>query len=80
MQTQAVCHFSDNETIYPGDLLGTGTIGLAASMDTHRWIKAGQTATFTLEGIGSMSLKVVPGEHVTDHVNGMNGLIPPPGK
>ena len=75
---QLVAYSSDNETLQPGDLLGTGTIGFACSQDLHKWIKVGQTATFWIENIGSMSLEVVPGERVVDHVNGMKGLLPVP--
>jgi 2-keto-4-pentenoate hydratase/2-oxohepta-3-ene-1,7-dioic acid hydratase in catechol pathway len=75
---QLVAYLSDSETIYPGDLIGTGTIADSCSMDTHRWIKIGQTARFTMAGLGSISLKVVAGEHVVSHVRGMTGQIAPP--
>lgn len=75
-----VAFFSDNETIYPGDLLGTGAIGTSCSMDTHRWVKIGQTATFAVAGIGSMALKIIPGERVVTHVKGMEGLLSPPNR
>jgi len=75
---QLVAFLSDNETVYPGDVIGIGTIGASCSMDTRRWIKVGQTATFDVQGIGSMSLKVVEGEHVVDYVNGMKGQLEAP--
>ena len=74
-----VAYASDNETVYPGDLIGTGTVGHGCSMDIHKWIEVGQTATFTVEGIGSMSLQVVEGPARVRHVAGMPGLIPYPG-
>ena len=74
-----VAYASDNETIFPGDVIGTGTVGLGCSMDIHKWIAIGQTATFTVAGIGAMALTVVEGEHRVDHVNGMPGLLPYPG-
>jgi 2-keto-4-pentenoate hydratase/2-oxohepta-3-ene-1,7-dioic acid hydratase in catechol pathway len=74
-----VAFASDNETLYPGDVLGTGTIGLSCSMDTHRWVRVGQTITFEVEGIGTLSHRIVPGERVVDHVlNGIPGLLTPP--
>jgi 2-keto-4-pentenoate hydratase/2-oxohepta-3-ene-1,7-dioic acid hydratase in catechol pathway len=74
-----VAYTSDSETVYPGDLLGTGTIGASCSSDSGRWIKSGQTATFTIDGLGSMSLKVVDQPAVVIHVgNGMRGLLPTP--
>ena len=75
-----LAYASDSETIYPGDVIGTGTVGFGCSMDLHKWIKVGQTATFTVEGLGSMSLTVVEGEHVVGHVkDGLPGLLTYPG-
>ncbi|MGE0743765.1 MAG: fumarylacetoacetate hydrolase family protein [Rhodospirillales bacterium] len=74
-----VAYASDNETLYPGDVLGTGTVGFGCSMDLHRWIKVGQTATFEVEGIGTLSHKVVAGERVVGHTLGMKGLLQAPG-
>ena len=74
-----VAFASDNETLYPGDVLGTGTVGLSCSMDTGRWPRAGQTMTFEIEGIGTLRHPIVAGERVVDYVlNGMPGLLTPP--
>jgi 2-keto-4-pentenoate hydratase/2-oxohepta-3-ene-1,7-dioic acid hydratase in catechol pathway len=73
-----VAYVSDNETIYPGDVIAIGTIGYGCSMDYHKWPRVGQTMTFEVEGIGRMTHKIVAGEHVVDHVLGMKGLIDPP--
>ena len=74
-----VAFASDNETLYPGDVLGTGTVGLSCSMDTGRWVQVGQTTTFEVEGIGRLSHQIVAGERVVDYVlNGMPGLLTPP--
>jgi len=75
---QLVAYASDNEDLYPGDLLGTGTVGFGCSMDLHKWIKIGQVATFWVEKIGSMQLKVVRGDDAVKHVHGMKGLLPIP--
>ncbi len=76
---QLVAYASDNETLYPGDLLGTGTIGAGCSLDLHRWVQVGQTVTIEFEGLGRMEHKIVPGEHVVDYVgSGMDGLLQPP--
>lgn len=74
-----VAFSSDQETIHPGDLIGTGTVGLGCSMDMHRWPQVGQTFTIEVEGIGSLTHKIVKGEQVTDYVlKGMDGFIPAP--
>ena len=74
-----VAYVSDNETLYPGDILGTGAIGLSCSMDLHRWVNVGQTVTFEVEGIGSLTHKIIEGERVVDYtLKGMEGLLKPP--
>ena len=79
MAEHLVAYVSDNETIYPGDLIGTGTIGMGCSMDIHKWPQVGQKMTFTMDGIGSMTLEIVKGADRVRHVDGMPGLIPYPG-
>ena len=76
---QLVAYVSDNETIYPGDVIGTGTVGFGCSMDHHKWIKVGQTATFWVEGLGSLTHPVVKGERIVEHVKGMKGMLTYPG-
>jgi 2-keto-4-pentenoate hydratase/2-oxohepta-3-ene-1,7-dioic acid hydratase in catechol pathway len=76
---QLVAYASDNETLHPGDLLGTGTVGLGCSMDLHRWPQVGQTVTFEVGGIGSLTHQIVAGERVVDYtLRGMDGLLQPP--
>ncbi|MBI4525657.1 MAG: fumarylacetoacetate hydrolase family protein [Deltaproteobacteria bacterium] len=74
-----VAYASDNETVYPGDILGTGTVGLGCSMDLGRWINVGQRVTFDVQGIGQLSHRIVEGERVVDYtLKGMDGLLKPP--
>jgi len=74
-----VAYASDNETLRPGDLLGTGTVGTSCSVDLHRWPKVGQRVTFEVAGIGTLEHVIVAGEQGVDYVkNGMQGLLEPP--
>lgn len=74
-----VAYVSDDEMLYPGDVLGTGTIGTSCSMDTKRWIKVGQRARFEVEGLGVLDQEVAAQPQVVDYVrNGMDGLMSPP--
>lgn len=75
-----VAYVSDNETVYPGDLIGTGTIGLGCSMDIRKWPQVGQKMTFAMAGIGSMTLEIVEGAKRVRHVEGMRGLLEYPGE
>jgi 2-keto-4-pentenoate hydratase/2-oxohepta-3-ene-1,7-dioic acid hydratase in catechol pathway len=72
---QLVAYASDTETLSPGDLLSTGTVSYGCSMDHHRWVKVGETMTFSVDGLGSMSLKVVSEPSPVRHVEGMAGLL-----
>lgn len=74
-----VAFASDHETLYPGDVLGTGTVGLSCSMDSGRWVQVGQTISFEVEGIGTLSHLVVEGDNAVDYVlKGMEGLLEVP--
>ena len=75
-----VAYVSDNETIYPGDVIGTGTIGMGCSMDLHKWPQVGQQMTFSMAGIGAMTLEIIKGVDSVRHVDGMLGLIEYPGE
>lgn len=73
-----VAYASDNETLKPGDLLGTGTIGTGCSLDLHKWVRVGQTVSIEVEGLGRMQHEIVAGEHVVDYVgSGIDGLLKP---
>jgi 2-keto-4-pentenoate hydratase/2-oxohepta-3-ene-1,7-dioic acid hydratase in catechol pathway len=74
-----VAYASDNETLHPGDLLGTGTVSTSCSVDLHKWPQVGQRVRFEVAGIGTLEHTIVAGEHVVDHVrNGMDGLLQAP--
>ncbi|HEY7060284.1 MAG TPA: fumarylacetoacetate hydrolase family protein [Chloroflexota bacterium] len=74
-----VAYASDNETLHPGDLLGTGTVGLGCSMDLARWPQVGQTFTVAVAGLGTLSHRIVAGERGVDYtLRGMDGLLRPP--
>ncbi|MBV9582154.1 MAG: fumarylacetoacetate hydrolase family protein [Chloroflexi bacterium] len=74
-----VAYVSDNETLEPGDLLGTGTVSYSCSVDLHRWPRVGQRVTFDVSGIGRLEHTIVPGDHAVDYVRqGMDGLLQAP--
>ncbi len=74
-----VAYASDNETLQPGDLLGTGTVSYSCSVDLHRWPRVGQRVRFEVEGIGVLEHTIVAGEQGVDYVrNGIDGLLQAP--
>src|SRR4030095_9825775 len=74
-----VAYASDNETLQPGDVLGTCTVSYSCSVDLHKWPQVGQTVKFEVQGIGTLEHTIVKGEHGVDYVrNGIDGLLQAP--
>jgi 2-keto-4-pentenoate hydratase/2-oxohepta-3-ene-1,7-dioic acid hydratase in catechol pathway len=74
-----VAYASDNETLQPGDLLGTGTVSYSCSVDLHKWPQVGQRVRFDVAGIGTLEHTIVAGEQAVDYVkNGLDGLLQAP--
>ncbi len=53
-------HVSQGETIYPGDLLGSGTYHKGCGLDMDRWLKPGDVLELSVEKLGT--LRQVAGE------------------
>jgi 2-keto-4-pentenoate hydratase/2-oxohepta-3-ene-1,7-dioic acid hydratase in catechol pathway len=74
-----VAYASDNETLQPGDVLGTGTVSYSCSVDLHRWPQVGQRVRFEMDGIGVLEHTIVAGAQGVDYVrNGIDGLLQVP--
>ena len=56
---QIVAHASMDETLYPGDLLGSGTVGGGCGLELDRWLQAGDVVELEVEGIGTLRNRVV---------------------
>ena len=55
-----VSHLSEFMTLYPGDVISTGTPhGVAAGMNPPGWVKEGQTVRVSIFGLGEISNKFV---------------------
>jgi 2-keto-4-pentenoate hydratase/2-oxohepta-3-ene-1,7-dioic acid hydratase in catechol pathway len=74
-----VAYVSDNETLLPGDVLGTGTVSYSCSVDLHKWPRVGQRVRFDVGGIGTLEHTIVAGDHEVDYVrSGLDGLLQAP--
>jgi 2-keto-4-pentenoate hydratase/2-oxohepta-3-ene-1,7-dioic acid hydratase in catechol pathway len=49
---------STEETLYPGDFLGSGTVERGCGMELNRWIKPGDVIELEVEGIGILRNRV----------------------
>jgi len=52
-------HVSQEETLYPGDVLGSGTVGGGCGLELGRFLEKGNTVTLHVEGIGTLENTVV---------------------
>lgn len=55
-------YVSRHETIHPGDILGTGTVGNGCGLELDRWLSPGDTIELEAEGIGTLRNTVVRNE------------------
>ncbi len=53
-----ISHISQEETIYPGDILGSGTYYRGCGLDLDRWVKPGDLIELEVEGLGKLINKV----------------------
>ncbi|WP_265109022.1 fumarylacetoacetate hydrolase family protein [Halosolutus halophilus] len=52
-------HVSQSETLYPGDVIGSGTVGEGCGLELGRWLEDGDTIELEVEGIGVLEHTVV---------------------
>lgn len=55
---QLVAHAAAGETLLPGDVLGSGTVGTGAGIEINRWIKPGDTVRLEIDGLGALETRV----------------------
>lgn len=49
---EVISHLSQEQTLHPGDVLGSGTIGRGCGLELDRWIVPGDVVELEVEGIG----------------------------
>lgn len=54
-------HTSRNKTMYPGDVLGSGTFSMGCGLDLDRYLEPGDTIALEAEGIGTLQNTIVDG-------------------
>jgi 2-keto-4-pentenoate hydratase/2-oxohepta-3-ene-1,7-dioic acid hydratase in catechol pathway len=54
-----LAHGSTEEPLYPGDVLGSGTVGGGCGLELDRWLKAGDVVELEIEGLGVLRNRVV---------------------
>lgn len=56
---EVLAHASRSEQLWPGELFGTGTLPGGSGMELGRWLRAGDTVTLRLDGIGEITHQVI---------------------
>ena len=56
--SQIIAHLSKEQTLMPGDMLGSGTVGRGCGLELDRWIQRGDIVELTVEGIGVLRNRV----------------------
>ncbi|MBS0154483.1 MAG: fumarylacetoacetate hydrolase family protein [Nitrospira sp.] len=56
---QMIAHVSQGETIYPGDILGSGTVGGGCGLESDRYLKPGDVVELEIQPIGVLRTKVI---------------------
>jgi len=54
-----IAHISKGETLYPGEVIGSGTVGLGCGLEHMRFLEDGDVVELEIEGIGSIKNRVV---------------------
>jgi 2-keto-4-pentenoate hydratase/2-oxohepta-3-ene-1,7-dioic acid hydratase in catechol pathway len=55
-----VAHVSRDETLYPGELIGSGTVGGGCGLALDRYLKAGDVVELEVEELGTLRDRVGP--------------------
>jgi 2-keto-4-pentenoate hydratase/2-oxohepta-3-ene-1,7-dioic acid hydratase in catechol pathway len=50
---------SQDQTIHPGDVLGSGTVGTGCGLELDRWVRPGDVMELEIERIGILRNRVV---------------------
>lgn len=56
--SQIIAHLSREQTLMPGDVLGSGTVGRGCGLELDRWIRPGDVVELEVEGIGTLRNRI----------------------
>ena len=54
-----ISHISQGETLYPGEVLGSGTVGNGCGLEQMRYLKPGDHVELEIEQIGILASRIV---------------------
>lgn len=56
---QMIEFLTEDDTIYPGDVIGSGTVGTGCGLELDRWVQPGDVIELEIENIGVLGNRVV---------------------
>lgn len=56
---QMIAHVSREETLYPGDILASGTVGFGCGLELERWLQPGDTVELEITGLGVLRNRIL---------------------
>ena len=54
-----IAYISRDETLYPGEFIGSGTVGSCYGLESERWLKRGDVVELQMEGLGVLRNVIV---------------------
>ncbi len=54
-----IAHISKDETLYPGELIGSGTVGGGCGLELDRWLSPGDVVELEIQGLGVLRNTVI---------------------
>lgn len=60
---QMIAYVSREETIYPGDVFGSGTVGGGCGYELDRWVRPGDVVELEIERLGTLRNRIVRPSH-----------------
>lgn len=55
---QMIAHVSQDETLYPGDILGSGTVGFGSGFEIDKWLQPGDDIELEIEKLGILKNRI----------------------
>jgi 2-keto-4-pentenoate hydratase/2-oxohepta-3-ene-1,7-dioic acid hydratase in catechol pathway len=59
---QMIAHVSKEETLYPGDVLGSGTVGFGCGLELDKWIQPNDVIELEIDRLGILRNQVIKPE------------------
>lgn len=56
---EIIAYISRDETLYPGEFIGSGTVGNGCGLELDRWLKRGDVVELDVEGLGVLRNVIV---------------------